>query len=479
MEAFKMWERRIIFRNGRFLYTDEKGNNSIISRECARKKEEDYYGYQASMDVNRGGQRPESAYPSRGFSADKDYNWVYSREYKVDSLVKFQSVYPLLGNLTMPANVDGITINRIEKRAFLGCDKLRSIAIPDTVKSIGNKAFEGCKQLSKITFSEQIELIEEGAFEDTDFFNDKRNWNADALYLNNWLVKVESGVQGSFVIQDGTVGIADAAFIDCVNLKSVTIPNSTRYIGSRVFLGCSMLEEVVFPDKVTRFGVRVFDKCANLKRVDLPEGVTDLRGIFQQNRSLVSVTIPKSVRVIDSVSFAGTAYMKDQSNWADGALYLDNWLIKVDENVTGDFEIRQGTVGIADYAFGSTFDSGPHANPASVMIPDSVKYIGAYAFSNCKELKHINIPDSVEILKSGVFRNCSSLFELKVPMNVKKVESQCFYSCKRLKKLIIENPDAEMEWPCINSCPNVIIFGYANSTAEAYAKKYKIRFEAI
>ena len=40
---------------------------------------------------------------------------------------------------------------KINDRAFAGCGDLRSVTIPETVKSIGKQAFYNCKQLRNIT----------------------------------------------------------------------------------------------------------------------------------------------------------------------------------------------------------------------------------------------------------------------------------------------------------------------------------------
>lgn len=53
---------------------------------------------------------------------------------------------------------------RIEDYAFLCCQKLFSVTIPDTVKEIGEGAFGSCKNLTSITIPDSVEVIHDLAF---------------------------------------------------------------------------------------------------------------------------------------------------------------------------------------------------------------------------------------------------------------------------------------------------------------------------
>lgn len=93
---------------------------------------------------------------------------------------------------------------------------------------------------------------------------------------------------------------------------------------------------------------------------------------------------------------------------------------------------------------------------AVVVIPDEiaglpVTRIGALAFHKCLGIIEITIPDSVIYIGSDAFRDSD------------------------LKKIVIENPKCK---------PNSIgkmatIYGYENSAAQAYAKRYKRKFVSL
>lgn len=55
--------------------------------------------------------------------------------------------------------------------------------------------------------------------------------------------------------------IGEAAFSECSDLTSVTIPESVTSIGERAFYWCSGLTSVTIPEGVTSIGVRAFIGC--------------------------------------------------------------------------------------------------------------------------------------------------------------------------------------------------------------------------
>ena len=243
-------------------------------------------------------------------------------------------------------------VETINSHAFEYCYGLKTVQIPNGVKSIGYNAFRGCSNLTSINIPNSMTSISEEAFRGcyftTGFINnssltDSLNWGAsifdeetsDGLLIKNGAVCRCRAFATSVAIPNNVTRIAHNAF-EGSNLVSVTIPNSVTHIESSAFFDCSNLTSVIIPNSVTCIEDYTFASCSNL----------------------TSVTIPNSVTRIES-----------------GAFY-DCW------------------------------------NLTSITIPEGVDSIGERAFYGCTQLRKVTIPSTVKYLEKGAFGRCSSLKEV-------------------------------------------------------------------
>ena len=70
-----------------------------------------------------------------------------------------------------------------------------------------------------------------------------------------------------------------------------------------------------------------------------------------------------------------------------------------------------------------------------VTIPNSVKEIGASAFSDCISLEYIVIPNSVTTIGSSAFDDCSRLINITIPNSVTKIGANVLAGCNNLKNV--------------------------------------------
>ncbi|WP_303789902.1 leucine-rich repeat protein [Ruminococcus flavefaciens] len=125
-----------------------------------------------------------------------------------------------------------------------------------------------------------------------------------------------------------------------------------------------------------------------------------------------------------------------------------------------------------------------------------VTAIGLGAFANCANLRSINIPDSVKNIKSASFAKCINLNTITIPDSVISIEQSAFWMCDKLNSITILNKECEIwdDASTISNCPSHVgdwdtgtindnftgtIYGYKGSTAEAYARRYDYKFEAL
>ncbi len=109
-------------------------------------------------------------------------------------------------------------------------------------------------------------------------------------------------------IQDGVESIGAAAFENCVNLGSdtmpVVIPESVKSIGGSAFDGCGKMTDIYVPNSVESIGTRAFAYCVSLKNIELPNIKEISDYTFCYDTGLSSVTIPNGIERIGNSAFS-------------------------------------------------------------------------------------------------------------------------------------------------------------------------------
>lgn len=150
--------------------------------------------------------------------------------------------------VTVPRTLAGYTVTSIGNNAFSDFKTLTSVTIPDSVTNIGEGAFNGCKKLTKIKLPDSITSIGADAFLNTDYYNDKSNWEKGCLYIGHHLIAAYP-INDMCVVKNGTITIADCVYCpyDDQDMDIVAIPASVKHIGARAF-GYYYAEESYYID---------------------------------------------------------------------------------------------------------------------------------------------------------------------------------------------------------------------------------------
>ena len=207
--------------------------------------------------------------------------------------------YYNLTNLVIPSTVtyEGkvYKVTRIGFDAFNQCDKLTFVDIPSSVKTIGVGAFNFCSSLTSITLKEGLEHIEWNAFEDCRSLENitfpnslktignyafsntlwYKNHPNGAVYASNVFYKYKGDIpqNTSFVIKEGTVSISPYAFVKENYHEDYS------------------LVSVSIPNSVKVIGEGVFYRCRALTSIVIPDGVTTIETLaFHYCKALNSVT---------------------------------------------------------------------------------------------------------------------------------------------------------------------------------------------
>ena len=276
----------------------------------------------------------------------------------------------------IPSVVNGIAVREIGQDVFKDNKNIAVLIIPDTVERLGYRVCSGCTALREVRLSSSLRVISDEAFDGCSSLQ-KVNFPSTLKEIRS---DAFSGTAlTEFTAPDSLTDIWGYAFKDCTALKSVEL-NSVRNLGSGAFTNCTALESVSLSDNMEKLNDHIFDGCASLARIDMPD---------------------KPIAVSFTV-LGGTAYYNNPSNWENGVLYADGYLIAVNADFAAltEYAVKEGTKVIADNAFSGAGYSG---KVKKITLPDGLYRIGQGAFAKLSNLTEINVPESVRSIGYGAF----------------------------------------------------------------------------
>ena len=140
--------------------------------------------------------------------------------------------------------------------------------------------------------------------------------------------------------------------------------------------------------------------------------------------------------------FCGTAFIVEKAinNYKIANAQISANVVNVYKGNSEDFVIRAGV--LEKYQGAET----------EVVIPDSVKSIGAGVFSGCTELTGVTIPKGVTSIGKRAFYECAGLTSMAIPDGVTSIEEETFYGCGGLTGIIIPNGVASIGKRAFGAC---------------------------
>lgn len=320
----------------------------------------------------------------------------------------------------------GSGLQQVAPYAFSELSLLEELVLPDTVKTVGEGAFYNCEALSSITLGTGIEMLDLGAFLGTAVWESATN----EVYVGRWFLGCKDNTVTSLNLREDTVGIANFALFGNKTLTDLILPNSVKIIGNAAFAG-TKLNNVVIGSGVEVIGEQAFATCQNLSTVilgsyDFDEGElaeSSLKKIgdyaFKDCLLLDSIEIPSSVTVVGTHAFRDSGIFKK----AEDVVYAGKWLVDFTEKFSGEVNVKNGTVGIANYAFYKC------TALTSISMPNTVKYVGRAAFYKCTELTSVTLPNTLEVIEEYTFYHCDSLKLFSLPPMLRSIGRSAFYKC--------------------------------------------------
>lgn len=295
-------------------------------------------------------------------------------------------------SLTIPKTNGDHEILYIKNHAFKGCDKLKSLILPDSVCEIGVYAFEDCTSLNNIYLPNSISKIDNYAFK-----------NCSSLAI--------------FDLPTNLTTLGSGAFTDCVSITEFKVPNSITALGINTFDGCTSLETVSFGKDLTKVPTNNFFGCKKLNTINIdPENPNfksvngNILSINEKNLLLVA---PAKSLIEDAIPSTVTAICKNAFSEIEG---IENLVIP--DHVTllersafeGAPSIRALDTGSLYSIPRSAFANMPHL--VTLKINEATKIVDEQAFYNCHNLTSVSLVGTFESFSDTAFENSNKILEV-------------------------------------------------------------------
>lgn len=235
--------------------------------------------------------------------------------------------------------------------------------------------------------------------------------------------------------------VADSAFKECYNLKSVVISNGISSIGQGAFSSCTSLSTVTLPKTLNSVGTGAFLGCDSLAYNEYDNakylGSSDnpyLALISSKGTDISSCKVNKNTKFICSNAFFLCSSLTD-IEIPSGVTYIGSAAFQGCFSLS-EIELPSKITVIEDACFAGC------SSLSSVNVPSNVSSIGANAFEGCTALTSISLPKSLKTIEFFAFSNCVSLKKIYIPDSVSTVEACVFYSCSGLAEI---NCEADMQ----------------------------------
>ena len=213
----------------------------------------------------------------------------------------------------------------------------------------------------------------------------------------------------------GLTIIEGEAFREC-SLKTIAIPAGVMTIGKKAFMQCLNLSEVTLPQGLTWIDEEAFSECA-LTSITLPESLIRIGEQAFEENPLISITLPRNVAYLGN---------SDEDDLYGGV--FDYCYSMKEVNVDELNETYASIDGVLTTKDRTILLFYPYAYGEKYAVPEGIEQIHNNAFNECK-ITSVSLPSSLKsfitVDKSNVaFGSC---YDLKTVRAKKKVPFECDY----------------------------------------------------
>ena len=181
----------------------------------------------------------------------------------------------LKGEVTVPAEIEGLPVTKIGEGAFRYNTKVTAITLPDSVTEIGKESFKSCFHLKTVTLSKNLTSIPDNTFQ-------------------------ESRELESLAVPEKVRSIGELAFAQCLSLLDLTLPEKLETVGEDAFLNTPWMDAKRAENPFVIINHVLIDGKACRGDVTIPADVTKIgAGAFSYDHEVVNILVPETVTEID------------------------------------------------------------------------------------------------------------------------------------------------------------------------------------
>lgn len=183
-----------------------------------------------------------------------------------------------------------------------GCANLEAFVMSGRIAKIGPFAFRGCGSLGFFAFGRGIPEIGESALAEAGGIgNVSIAGNATKVGVNAFR---GAGLDGELWIGDGVEIPLNCTNFENSSLKKIRLPLRGNSIGEHAFAGCGDLETLILPKHGGSYvGSFAFLNCVSLRELEIPEGITEIREHVFAGSGIAYLKMPSTIASVGLGAF--------------------------------------------------------------------------------------------------------------------------------------------------------------------------------
>ena len=175
--------------------------------------------------------------------------------------------------IEIPSKYNNKSVVAIGSCAFVECQEVKELILPNTIRIIGQGAFGLCKNLEKINFPNSLNEIHLRAFEGCKSLNN--------VSLPSSIISIGYGAFAacsslSQIEFNCNIEIIPNRCFERTAIEIFICPASVKEIGVSAFANCSSLYKVVFNEGLKTIGEQAFFNCIRMGYIDIPSTITNV-----------------------------------------------------------------------------------------------------------------------------------------------------------------------------------------------------------